>query len=418
MATAIQVDSVQALPDSEPDNDKSIPVFSCVKREDEFQYPCIMSDEAMDAEEKEFDLDMDIIESPLARPQEVPREKGRMLKCVYDLYVRASKNLSITESAKVKELLVEHNKTTFHDPEKSLTTTNTIEHEIPMTGRLSGYWQIKVVDKDREKTAFGSHLGLYEFLYMPVGLTGAPATFSRLMDKVLDGLICKKCLVYLDDVIIFGSSFEETLANLKLVMNHLREHNLLCKARKCELFEMSIAFLGHVVSEEGINTDPAKVEKICNLSAPKDKSGIRSILELGNNYKRFIKSYCVKNSPSTGIVEEVCPLHVETFINLKDALCKAPVLAYPNHDLPYVVDTVDSNLAIGAVLLQVQDGEEKVIMYGFESLLRVSTMMVYDKKRTLCYSSFCNNEVLLLLVKPVVHTPYRPFIVKVARLIP
>ncbi len=89
----------------------------------------------MDAEEKEFDYDMDIIEPPLARPQEIQREKGMMLKDVHDLYVRANKNLSVTKSAKVKELLVEHNETTFHDPEKPLTTTNTIEHEIPTTGK-------------------------------------------------------------------------------------------------------------------------------------------------------------------------------------------------------------------------------------------------------------------------------------------
>ncbi len=82
----------------------------------------------------------------------------------------------------------------------------------------SGYRQIKVADKENEKTAFGSHLGLYEFLCMPFGLTGAPAMFSRLMDKVLEGLIGKRCLVYLDDVIIYGKTFEETLANLKLVM--------------------------------------------------------------------------------------------------------------------------------------------------------------------------------------------------------
>ncbi len=94
-----------------------------------------MSDEAMDAEEKEFDLDIEIIEPPLARPQKIPRLKWTMLKCVHDLYVRASKYLSPQESAKVKELLVEHNETTFHDPEKPLTRTNTIEHEIPMTGR-------------------------------------------------------------------------------------------------------------------------------------------------------------------------------------------------------------------------------------------------------------------------------------------
>ncbi len=121
--------------------------------------------------------------------------------------------------------------------------------------------------------------------------------FSRLMDKVLDGLIGKKCLVYLDDIIIFGSSFVETLENLKLVMARLREHNLLAKAWKCELFEMSIAFLGHIVSEKGIATEPSKVEKICNLSASKDKSSISRILGLGNYYKRLIKSYCVITAP-------------------------------------------------------------------------------------------------------------------------
>ncbi len=94
------------LPDSEPDDDKSIPsaesFFSYVKRKDKFMYPCIMSDEVMDAKEKEFDLDIDIIEPPLARPQEIQREKGMMLKCVHDLYVRDSKNLSVEESAKVR----------------------------------------------------------------------------------------------------------------------------------------------------------------------------------------------------------------------------------------------------------------------------------------------------------------------------
>ncbi len=139
MATAIQFDSVKMLSDIEPDDDKSIPsaesVFSCVKKKDNFLYPCIVLDEAMDAKEEEFDLDMDIIEPPLARPQDILREKGIMLKCVHDLYVRASKNLSPEESAKVNELLVEHSENTFHDPEKPLTRTDTIEHEIPMTGR-------------------------------------------------------------------------------------------------------------------------------------------------------------------------------------------------------------------------------------------------------------------------------------------
>ncbi len=99
VTAAIQVDFVETLLDSEPDNDKSIPsaesVFSCVERKDNFLYPCIMSDEAIDAEETDFDLDMDKIEPPLSRPQEIPREKGAMLKCLHDLYVRANKKTSL-----------------------------------------------------------------------------------------------------------------------------------------------------------------------------------------------------------------------------------------------------------------------------------------------------------------------------------
>ncbi len=130
MVRAIQVDSVETLPDIEPDDDKSIPstesVFSCVKSTDNFMYPCIVSD---------VNHDMDIVEAPLARPQLILRGKGTMLKCVHDLLVRASKNFSLKESIKVKELLVELKETTFHDPEKPLTQTGTIVHEIPTIGR-------------------------------------------------------------------------------------------------------------------------------------------------------------------------------------------------------------------------------------------------------------------------------------------
>ncbi len=130
---------------------------------------------------------------------------------------------------------------------------------------------------------------------------------------------------------------------------------------------MSIAFLGHIVSEEGIATHPTNVEKICNLSTP--KGGVRSILGLGNYYKQFIKSYCVITAPLQELLKKSVHFRwddeqEDAFIKLKEALCKAPVLAYPNPDVPYIMDTDASNLAIGPLLSQVQDGEEKVIIYG------------------------------------------------------
>ncbi len=170
----------------------------------------------------------------------------------------------------------------------------------------------------------------------------------------------------MDDVIIYGKTFEEILANLKLAC--LEEHNLMAKARKCEHFEMSIAFLVNVVSEEGIAMDPKKVERICNLSAPKDNETIRSILGLGNYYKQFIKSYCVITAPLQELLKKSTHFRwddeqEDAFVKPKEELCKVPVFAYPNPDVAYIVDKDASNLVIGAVLSQVQDSEEKVIMY-------------------------------------------------------
>ncbi len=139
--------------------------------------------------------------------------------------------------------------------------------------------------------------------------------------------------MYLDDVIIYGSMFKETFANLKLVMARLREHNLLAKARKCELFETSIAFLGHVVSKEGI------ARKDMQLIHTQRQRGVRSILGLGKYYKRFIKSYCVITTPLQELLKKSVHFRwddaqEDAFIKLKEALCKAPVLAYPNPDVP------------------------------------------------------------------------------------
>ncbi len=131
---------------------------------------------------------------------------------------------------------------------------------------------------------------------------------------------------------------------------------------------MIIAFLGQVVSEQGIATDPTKVEKICNLSAPNNKGGIRSILGLGNYYKWFIKSYCVITTPLQELLKKSVHFRwddkqEDAFIKLKEALCKAPMLTYPDPDLPYIINMDASNLAIGAVLSQVQDGEKKQVTW-------------------------------------------------------
>ena len=235
----------------------------------------------------------------------------------------------------------------------------------------SGYWQIKMNEADKEKTAFASHVGLYEFNFMPFGLTNAPATFQRLMEQVLDGLIEKACLLYLDDIIVFGDTFEEVYENLMKVMERLKKYNLKLKAKKCSLFKRSVKFLGHIVSEEGIACNPDKIRAVTEIGPPKDKTGVRSILGLGNYYRRFIKDYCLITFPLQQLTHSEAEFvwreeHDESLTKLKAALTTAPILAYPDTSgkTKFIVDTDASDYQIGGVLSQIQDGHERVIMYA------------------------------------------------------
>ncbi len=129
---------------------------------------------------------------------------------------------------------------------------------------LSGYWQVEVKPKDREKTAFCTPEGLFEFCVMPFGLCNAPATFQRLMDAVLAGLQWSSCLVYIDDIVIPGKTFTEHLAHLRQVFQRLKGAGLKLKPSKCNLCLKEVEFLGHVVGAEGVRTDLKKTEKVAN----------------------------------------------------------------------------------------------------------------------------------------------------------
>ncbi len=126
---------------------------------------------------------------------------------------------------------------------------------------------------------------------MPYGLTNAPATFQCLTKKILKGFIGLKCLFDLDHVIVFGDTFQETLHNLMAIFSRFKEYNHKCKAKKCSLFQRKVNFLRHDVSENGIECDCGKIDKIKDLQAPKTKIGIRAILGSGNYYRHFIKGH-------------------------------------------------------------------------------------------------------------------------------
>ncbi|KAK8774213.1 hypothetical protein V5799_011257 [Amblyomma americanum] len=144
----------------------------------------------------------------------------------------------------------------------------------------SGYWQIEVDERDREKTAFITPDGLFEFKVMPFGLCSAPATFQRVMDTVLAGLKWQICLVYLDDVVVFASNFEEHLKRLKTVLDAIKSSGLTLKAEKCHFVYEELLFLGHIVSKEGVRPEPQKTAAIEHFTPPADKKGVRRFLGL------------------------------------------------------------------------------------------------------------------------------------------
>ena len=116
----------------------------------------------------------------------------------------------------------------------------------------SRYWQVSLSLEARCKTAFATHSGLFQFRVTPFGLCNAPATFERLMDRVLQGLRWSRCLVYLDDIISFGTTFDDSLDKLTLIFERLRSYGLQLNSTKCHLFQTSVPFLGHVVGRNGL----------------------------------------------------------------------------------------------------------------------------------------------------------------------
>jgi len=163
----------------------------------------------------------------------------------------------------------------------------------------SGYHNIPVAEKDRDKTAFVTRRGCWRFTVMPFGLTCAPSVFQRLMDLVLCGLSYEFCLVYLDDIIIFSNTFEEHLVRLEEVFKRLQWARLKLKISKCNFLKRKVAFLGHTVSEAGIEMQQEKNDAVLKWPTPRDISDVRSFIGTCSYYRRFI----------AGFADIAAPLH-------------------------------------------------------------------------------------------------------------
>ena len=173
----------------------------------------------------------------------------------------------------------------------------------------SGYWQVKLDENSRQKSAFTTHCGLYEFVRMPFGLCNAPATFQRLMQVVLAGLEWSSCFVYLDDILIVSQSFDEHLKHLREVFNRLCKALLKLKPKKCLILRSEVQYLGHVVTAEGIRPNLAKVEKVMSYAVPTDTTGVRRFLGLASYYRRFIPNFAKIAHPLHALIKKHTEFH-------------------------------------------------------------------------------------------------------------
>ena len=255
-------------------------------------------------------------------------------------------------------------------------TLDSLAHAVMFTtlDLASGYWQVELDESSKEKTAFSTPGGHYEFNVMPFGLTNAPATFQRLMECVLAGLSPAQCLIYLDDIIVYGTSFEDHLKHLEMVLTKLGEAGLKLKPSKCHFAQQQVQYLGHLISKDGVAVDPSKVEAVTSYPQPTDVKELRGFLGLANYYRRFVQGFASIAQPLYKLTRKnargfnwtsQCQ---QAFDQLKKLLVNPPILAYPQFDLPFVVHTDASDHAIGGVLSQVQDGKERVIAYWSRQL--------------------------------------------------
>ena len=205
----------------------------------------------------------------------------------------------------------------------------------------SGYWQVPIREEDKEKTAFRTSSGqLYEFNQLPFGLCNAPATFSRLMDRTLAGLAWNICLYYLDDIIVFSSTWAEHLERLRAVFERLRRANLKLGARKCHLAAREVSFLGYRVTPEGLEPEPRLMEAISKLPPPINVAEVRSFLGLVGYYRRFVKRFSDKAAPLNHLLHKDHPWKwtrecQEAFQTLKGEIASRPVSAYPDFSKPF-----------------------------------------------------------------------------------
>ena len=231
----------------------------------------------------------------------------------------------------------------------------------------SGYWQIPMDEDSIPLTAFTCAEGLFEWLVMPFGLSTAPNTYQRYMALVFGGLLWRGVLIYIDDIIIYSSDWDEHLRLLADVLARLKEHNLLLKMKKCSFAKVKTEYLGHVVSGEGLYPMPQKLEKLRDFPVPSSVREVRAFVGLASYYRKFIPDFTMTVNPLYVLTSassfEWTPECQKAFDVVRHAIMDNAVLHMPIDGLPFIVDTDASEVGMAGILSQVVDGKEMIVLF-------------------------------------------------------
>src|SRR5579871_776441 len=269
----------------------------------------------------------------------------------------------------------------------------------------SGYWQILLRLAAREKTAFSTRYGHYEFNVIPFGLSNAPGAFQRRMNQILHKFIDKFCIVYLDDILIYSRTKEEHEKHVKLVLEALEAHRMILNLKKCSFFVNQVKFLGHIIDENGSRPDPGLIEKVMNWPTPRNITDVRGFCNLVNICRKYIKRMAQHAAPQTDLMKGSPPKGASivwgerqetAFQNLKKMLATEPVLKHPRIGDDFIIDADCSQLAIGAVLMQ-------YFPIGKDGKLRLHPVAYESKKLSQTEQRYGAQERELLAIKYALH---------------
>lgn len=255
-----------------------------------------------------------------------------------------------------------------------------------------GYLQAAMDPESAHKSAFRALGKLYEFKRVPFGMINSGSTFSRLITKCMGDLVFDHCvLFYLDDLMVHSKDVDTMFERLEMVFNRFRMYGLKLRPSKCHFFNTECKFLGHIISENGVSTDPEKIRAVTEFPKPKTEKSLKSFLALCSYYRKFVKDFAKIACPLNDLLckkgkeakskytknrqnsdkdfEKLWDTNCEkSFESLKEKLTSSPILSFPNFDKPFILETDSSLTGIGAILSQKQDGKNVVIAYASRRL--------------------------------------------------